>query len=53
MDLDYFSQLTYPLPAHVPTGGSGDLDPAGLSHPPALCPELRALHEGGEGVALR
>ena len=53
MDLDNFSQLTYPLPARVPTGGSGDLDPAGLSHPPALCPELRALHEGGEGVALR
>ena len=46
MDLDYFSQLTYPLPVHDPTGGSGDLDPAGLSYPPALCLELRALHEG-------
>ena len=52
MDLDNFSQLTYPLPARTPTGGSGDLDPAGLSYPPALCPELCAVHEGGSGVAL-
>ena len=53
MDLDYFSQLAYPLPARAPTGRGGVLDPAGLSNPLALCPELRAVHEGGSGVALR
>ena len=47
------SQLTYPLPARAPTGGGKDLDPTSLSHPPALCPELCAMHEWGIGVALR
>ena len=53
MDLDYFSQLTYPLLACTTRGRGGDLDPAGLSHPPALCPQLRAVHEWHSGVALR
>ena len=53
MDLDYFSQLTYPFPVRTSTGGGGDLDPAGLIHPPALCPQLRAVHGRHSGMALR
>ena len=53
MDLDYFSQLTCPLPARTPTGGGGDLDPPGLGHPPAQCPLLLAMYIRHRRVALR